>query len=120
MRRVPSARLTALSASCDVIPAGLSSSSSPSISRASAGAIRPSCVMRHAPPSPTYRVRHLDSRLLGLQRACNLLGAIRLDDIADLEVVEVLDSNTALVALLHFAHVVLEAAKRSDCAVVDF
>ena len=33
---------------------------------------------------------------------------IHLDDIADLDVVEVLDTDAALVAGLHLAHVVLE------------
>ena len=52
------------------------------------------------------------------QRSGDFLGAVALDDVADLDVVEVLDGDTALVALLHFADVVLEAAERADGAVV--
>src|SRR5689334_2106937 len=66
-------------------------------------------------------VSHLRSaRRLRLQRAGDFLGAVALDDVADFDVVEVLDGDTAFVPLLHFANVVLEAAKRSDGTVVHF
>src|SRR5688572_22056115 len=45
--------------------------------------------------------------------------AIGLDDVTDLQVVEVLDADTALEAFAHFADVVLEALQRGDRAVVD-
>ena len=44
-------------------------------------------------------------------------GAIALDDVADLDVVEVLDADTALEPFAHFAHVVLEALERRERAV---
>src|SRR6266852_7546991 len=42
-----------------------------------------------------------------------------LDDVADLEVVELLEADAALEARLHLADVVLEAAERSYLAFVD-
>src|SRR5688572_20985188 len=53
------------------------------------------------------------------QRPGDLLGAVALDHVADFDVVEVLDADAALVAFLHFLHVVLEAAERADRPVVD-
>src|SRR3982751_3210997 len=54
-----------------------------------------------------------------LEGARDLLGAIALDDVADLEVVEVLDADAALESFAHLAHVFLEATERRDGAVVD-
>src|SRR3954466_16073905 len=54
-----------------------------------------------------------------LEGARDLLGAIALDDVADLEVVEVLDADAALEPFAHLAHVFLEATERRDRAVVD-
>src|SRR5512143_1943953 len=53
----------------------------------------------------------------GLERARDFLGAIALDDVADLDVVEVLDANAALEAFAHLAHVVLKALERGNRAV---
>src|SRR5689334_17426403 len=52
--------------------------------------------------------------------ARNLFGAIALDHVTHFEVVEVLDRDTALEALAHFAHVLLEATQRRNRAVVHF
>src|SRR2546427_9654318 len=52
------------------------------------------------------------------QRARDLLDLVRLDDVADLDVVEVLDPDAALEALAHLADVVLEALERGERAVV--
>ena len=41
------------------------------------------------------------------------------DDVADLDVVVVLEPDAALEASLHLAHVVLEAAERAQAAFVD-
>src|SRR5262245_46971254 len=41
------------------------------------------------------------------------------DDIADLDVIELLEPDAALEPALHFADIVLEAAQRSDLALVD-
>src|SRR5450432_1948381 len=49
-----------------------------------------------------------------LEGACDLVGAVALDHIADLEVVEVLDADTALEAFTDLLHVILEATERSD------
>src|SRR5437764_9208054 len=57
-------------------------------------------------------------RSRGGQRARDLLNAIRLDQVAHLQVVEVLDADAALEPLAHFAHVVLEALERGQGAVV--
>src|SRR5688500_10634537 len=54
-----------------------------------------------------------------LEGARDLLGTVALDHVADLEVVEVLDADAALEALLDLLHVVLEAAERAEVAVVD-
>ena len=51
------------------------------------------------------------ARCVRYQRSGNFLGAIALDDVADLDVVEVLDGDTALVTLLDFADIILEASK---------
>ena len=51
--------------------------------------------------------------------ARDLLDLVRLDDVALLDVVEVLEPDTALVALHDLADVVLEAAQRRQLAVVD-
>src|SRR4051812_38071913 len=53
------------------------------------------------------------------QRSRDLLLPIALEDIADLDVVEILNTDTALEAFAHFLHVVLEATERRDSAVVD-
>src|SRR5215211_1664115 len=50
----------------------------------------------------------------GRERARHLFGAIALDDIADFDVVEVLDGDTTLEPFAHFAHVVLEPLERRD------
>src|SRR5512142_700847 len=76
-------------------------------------------LMESAPGSlvRSSRERARDSRLsaLGrLQRAGDFLGLVALDDVANLDVVEVLDANAALVPLRHFLHVVLEAAQRRE------
>ncbi len=55
----------------------------------------------------------------GRKRARDLFLAVALDDVADLDVVEVLDADTALEAFADFLHVVLEATQRADGAVVD-
>src|SRR4051812_24529356 len=54
-----------------------------------------------------------------LEGARDLLGAIALDNVADLEVVEVLDADAALESFAHLTHVFLEATERRDGAVVD-
>ena len=54
-----------------------------------------------------------------LERPRDFFLAVALDHVADLDVVEVLDADAALVAFLHFLHVVLEAAQRRDGARVD-
>src|SRR5476649_1318829 len=54
------------------------------------------------------------------ERARDRFLAIALEQIADLDVVEVLDADAALEPVLHFLHVVLEAAERADDAVVHF
>src|SRR5690349_829655 len=54
-----------------------------------------------------------------LERARHLLGAIALDDVADLEVVEVLDADAALESFAHLTHVLLEATERRNGAVVN-
>src|SRR5690242_2951508 len=46
----------------------------------------------------------------------DLFDLVGLDHVPDLHVVEVLDADAALVALLHLAHVVLEAAQRAQLA----
>src|SRR5687767_10367507 len=53
------------------------------------------------------------------ERARHLLLAITLDDVADLDVVEVLDADAALESFAHFLDVVLEPPERPDVAVVD-
>src|SRR5215212_4848434 len=53
-----------------------------------------------------------------VEGARDLLGAVALDQVADLDVVEVLDADAALEALADLAHVVLEAPQRRDRAVV--
>src|SRR5260221_6993218 len=53
-----------------------------------------------------------------IERARDFVDAVRLDQIADLHVVEVLDADAALEALAYLAHVVLEALERRERAVV--
>src|SRR4051812_29785789 len=67
------------------------------------------------------RVHHLASgrRDGRLERPGDVLRAIALDDVTLLHVIEVLDLDTALEALAHFPHVVLEALERRDRAVED-
>src|SRR5512132_2810070 len=55
---------------------------------------------------------------VSLQLSGDLSDLVRLDDVAFLDVVEVLDPDTALEPLAHLADVVLEAAERADPAVV--
>src|SRR5687768_4453902 len=54
----------------------------------------------------------------GRERSGHLFRAVTLDDVVDLDVVEVLDTDTALEAFLHLAHVVLEPLERRDDALV--
>src|ERR1041385_6295306 len=54
------------------------------------------------------------------ERARDLFGAIALDDVAHLDVVEVLDRDTALEAFAHLANVILEPLERRDGAVEHF
>src|SRR5690349_23025646 len=58
------------------------------------------------------------SRLSSAERPRDLLDAIRLDQVAHFDVVEVLDSHAALEALADLAHVVLEALQRRQRPVV--
>src|SRR5207248_809703 len=53
------------------------------------------------------------------QRRPDRLQLVRLDDVALLEVVEVLQADAALEALVDFLHVVLETAQRGDAAGED-
>src|SRR5688500_4943963 len=54
-----------------------------------------------------------------LERPRHFLGAVALDHVAHLHVVEVLDADAALEAFADLAHVLLEAAERPDDAVED-
>src|SRR5262245_13468968 len=54
-----------------------------------------------------------------LQLPGDLAHLVRLDDVAFLDVVEVLDADSALEPLGHLANVVLESAQRRDPSVVD-
>src|SRR5947207_2100311 len=54
------------------------------------------------------------------ESASYLLLPVALEDVADFDVVEVLDADAALESFAHFLHVVLEASERSDSSVVDF
>src|ERR671911_1989530 len=56
---------------------------------------------------------------VSLQLPGDLSDLVRLDDVAFLDVVEVLDPDAALEALGHLAHVILEALERPDTAVID-
>src|SRR2546430_10034473 len=71
---------------------------------------------------PGHHPHHHGSRPLAaippVERAGDLLDAIRFDQVADLDVVEVLDADAALEALPHLAHVVLEALEGGDRALV--
>src|SRR6185312_1282976 len=60
------------------------------------------------------------SRLSSAQRPRDLLDAIRLDQVAYFDVVEILDADAALEPFADFAHVVLEALERRQRAVVGF
>ena len=55
----------------------------------------------------------------GAEPARDLLHLVGLDHVADLEVLEVVEADAALVARLHLARVVLEAAQAGDLARVD-
>src|SRR3546814_3408010 len=55
----------------------------------------------------------------GLELAGDLFDLVALDLVADLDVGVVLEGHAALVAVLHFAHLVLEAPERLQGAVVD-
>src|SRR5438094_4284441 len=54
-----------------------------------------------------------------LEGARHLLRTVALDHVADLDVIEVLDADSALEALAYFAHVFLESPKRRYRAVID-
>src|SRR5689334_15977500 len=53
------------------------------------------------------------------ERTSYLFLSIALDHVADLEIIEVLDTDTALESFANFANVVLEASERADDTVVD-
>ncbi len=74
-------------------------------------ALSAAIVARHCETSRCRRARR--------KRARDLFLGVALEDVADLDVVEVLDADTALEAFAHFLHVVLEAAQRADDSVVD-
>src|SRR5215207_4042343 len=69
--------------------------------------------------SATRSARRLLRRCGRLERSRDLLLAIALDDVAHLDVVEVLDADTALETFAHFLHIVLEAAQRADGTFVN-
>ena len=54
-----------------------------------------------------------------LELALDLAGLVDLEHVALADVLEVLEHDAALEALLDLAHVVLEAPQRADPAVVD-
>src|SRR6266850_240985 len=54
----------------------------------------------------------------GAEEPGDLLDAIGLDEVADLDVVEILDADAALEALAHFAYVFFEPLERRERAVV--
>ena len=58
-------------------------------------------------------------RTVELLRALDLFHLVALDGVAHLQVLELLDADAALVALLHGLHVVLEAAQRRHVALED-
>src|SRR6185437_13279456 len=62
-------------------------------------ALSAAIVARHALTSRCRRARR--------KRARDLFLGVALDDVADLDVVEVLDADTALEALAHFTHIIL-------------
>src|SRR5712664_4915989 len=78
------------------------------VSRPPAAAAEP--LRSAAPPS---------GRRLSGQARPDRFQLVRLDDVAFLEVVEVLDADAALEALVDFLHVVLEAPERGDLAGED-
>src|SRR5262249_49893146 len=55
----------------------------------------------------------------GREAPRDLLDLVRLDDVADLHVLEVLESDPALVAAGHLADVLLEAAQAADATLVN-
>src|SRR4051812_20176466 len=76
---------------------------------------------RHSPltihHSPFTTLRSSLGR--GLERPRHFFGAVVLDAVADLDVVEVLDADAALEAFADLAHVVLEATQRVDRPLED-
>src|SRR5262245_8908361 len=58
-------------------------------------------------------------RRLRLKRAGELLDLVGLDDVAHLDVVHAVERHAAFEALLHLAHVVLEALERAQAALPD-
>src|SRR5437870_2119970 len=56
---------------------------------------------------------------IALDGAGDLTDLVGLDDVTLLDVLIALDADAALIARRHLPHVVLEAAKRSDPALVD-
>ena len=55
----------------------------------------------------------------GAHHSGDLLDLVRLDDVADLDVLVPVEADAALEALLDLGDVVLEAAQRADLALVD-
>src|SRR4051812_47341508 len=72
---------------------------------------------RRCAPPPCSLAMRPSGRRRGIERARDRLGAIALDDVAHLDVIEVLDADAALEAFAHFLHVILEALERRDRAV---
>src|SRR5262249_31382535 len=70
-------------------------------------------------PSGTFRPRRLAALLPPRLGPRYLFPVEELDLVADLEVVEVVQAETALVAGRHFPHVLLEALERLDRPFVD-
>src|SRR3954453_12180138 len=65
---------------------------------------------------PTYRLTDLPSNRL---RPRYLFAVEELDLIADLEIVEALQAQAALIAGRHFSNIVLEALEGLHCPLVD-
>src|SRR5262245_42469136 len=61
----------------------------------------------------------LTGQTYALELCGNLIDRIGFNNIPYLDVVEIFDANSTLVALLHFTDIVLEAAQRSELPLVD-
>src|SRR3954465_8409604 len=72
---------------------------------------------RRCAPPPCSLGMPVSSRGRRIEGARHFLGAVALDDVAALDVVEVLDADAAFEAFAHLAHVVLEALERREGAV---